>query len=139
MNQFVRSFEVRSQRLGINKNITAELLKDRTNRDDISLEDLMQADLILYLRDELLMFRGASWFPYSLLLFPYRPFELFLRAESKRFFGNLKIVLGIEDKESLGTFLVKYEKNEIRPITVNHFHKVEPAILTNFEHLATKA
>lgn len=137
INQFVKSFEVRGQLLGVNEN--AELLRQRANRKDISLEDIMQADLVLYLRDELLMFRGASWFPYSLLLFPYRPFELFLRAESKRFFAVLKVVLGIEDKESLGTFLAKYEKNEIRPIAVNNFHKVELTILTNFDHLATKA
>lgn len=69
-------------------NKTADLLKDRGNREDVSHADVMQADLVLYFRAEADHFhdRGVNrfhrWYPDSLLYARRRrrPFELFARA-----------------------------------------------------------
>lgn len=67
---------------------TAGLLKRRANHQDLSHEDIMQADLILYLRSAADKHRSRredlfyGWYPYSLRYARRRtqPFELFARA-----------------------------------------------------------
>ncbi len=69
-------------------NKTADLLKDRATRDDLTHDDVMQASLFLYLRAEADEFldRGVSkyerWYPDALLYAKRRntPFEVFGRA-----------------------------------------------------------
>lgn len=71
------------------RNRTADLIRDRANRQDLSHEDMMQADLVLHLRARIDRERGRmtdrlhlSWYPDSLLYAQNRarPFQLFARA-----------------------------------------------------------
>lgn len=129
--------EVRARRLEIKESIIGTLLKERSKALNIDLVDVMQADLILYLRDELLNLRGR-WFPYSLVYSNYQTLELFKRSESKIFFGAFKSVLGIETKEELGALFEAFDRGEREILRFSMFHKLELRELTNYELLATK-
>jgi len=128
--------QVRAQRLKIETNIILELIQQRSNRSDINFKDIMQADFVLYLRDELLKLNGR-WFPFSLLNFPNQPFEMFSRSKSIKFFNDFKKTIGIERKEELGKFFDEYDKDQFKQIKLGYFHKLEPQVLANFERLAT--
>lgn len=83
--QYAESIE---ERLSNGSNKTAELIRNRANRRDLSHEDVMQADLVLYLRAEAdflherVADRFHRWYPDSLAYTRRRrqPFELFARA-----------------------------------------------------------
>ena len=84
--KYVRSIEDHMDHDCYNK--TADLIRDRANRQDLPHEDVMQADLVLYLRARVDQERGRAtasfspWYPDSLLYARRRPrpFELFARA-----------------------------------------------------------
>ncbi len=83
---YVRSLEKHLDHGRVNK--TSDLLEDRSGYNDISHDDLMQADLLLYLRAEIdRMIEEETyfrWYPDTLNRARRRnkPFELFERASS---------------------------------------------------------
>lgn len=76
----------------------AEVVKERSNYSGIDFEQLMQTDLLLYIfyllrNDD----KNMLWYPQTLI---YKgvtsgPFELFLRATSKSFYGGSFLKMGI--------------------------------------------
>lgn len=80
---------------------TAELLLSRAAGKPTTLEDLMQADLILFLQSLLDLDRTSwLWTPYTALHRQRsQPFDLFTRAESIRQFEALKSLFGIESRD----------------------------------------
>lgn len=75
----------------------AETVKNRCNYKRVDLELLMQTDLLLYIYHLVKQDDETWWYPQLLL---YRedadsPFELFLRATSKRFYDSSLGLLGI--------------------------------------------
>jgi hypothetical protein len=68
--------------------------KQRISARGISLDDLMQADLVLFIRA---IVQGTNrWWPESLVWSSrrYKPFEIFARAQSMRYFERISKMLG---------------------------------------------
>lgn len=98
---YVRSLEKHLDHGRINK--VSDLLADRAGRQDVSHENIVQADLLLYLRTEIDRLRDEemyvhNWYPDTLLRARRRnrPFELFARASAGSPEGLLSI-LGLSD------------------------------------------
>jgi hypothetical protein len=106
---YPRSLEKDRSRERRRISVTADLIEARATRQDLTHDDVMQADLIMYLRYEAdQRFRGIqhirTWHPYSLLYAGRRdrPFELFARAvQDGSYFRRLGSVLGRSNKDEL--------------------------------------
>jgi hypothetical protein len=121
---YLRSIEDQEDHNRISR--TSDFLDDRANRDDIRLKDIMQAELILYLRSEVDQTRTedrlrSPWHPYSLLRACNRhhPFELFARAAESGSFDGLDSVMNLENWSQLQDLLATITENgRFRPF--NH-------------------
>lgn len=118
-------------------------MRDRAKRGDVTFHDISQADLLLFLRDELHpddplnQFHG--WYP-STLMFSvnrYTPFELFARSQSKKYFQQVKTALGIETKEQLEKLLEDF-KTGSRQLPRFGFRGVGIGHLLGLELIATR-
>lgn len=113
----------------------AETVKNRCNYKRVDLELLMQTDLLLYIYHLVKQDPQTWWYPQLLL---YReeidiPFELFLRATSKRFYESSLAVIGISIDAFRG---IKEELKDNR-----HFSALRWINLTsvsNIDAIATK-
>lgn len=84
--------------------MTAKLLRERATNKEVTFNLLMQADLVLFLRSLLHRTGPDDWFwiPKSLVHAEYHgAFDLFARAESRRRFESLKVLLKIEGRQEL--------------------------------------
>ncbi|QRK04906.1 toll/interleukin-1 receptor domain-containing protein [Archangium violaceum] len=103
--------EVRSQKLQ-RASVTADLLKERATTKSATFDEIMQADFVLFLYSLLHSNSFRLWFPFSLVYAGYgRVFPLFSKAESKRYFTDLKTIFGVASKEE---FLSKYQEGDSR-------------------------
>lgn len=106
-NKYPESLErMRKERLNIHfgSYVTAGLLRKRAYHEEVNFESLMQADFILYLRSALNPSDKHSdfWEPRTTGdAETHGAFEIFAKAESKRFFKNLMILLNVESKQDL--------------------------------------
>lgn len=102
---YLQSLEHRNARLKLGRlSVRADLLSDRANGSGVPFETLMQADFILYLRSVIDNPTDAygHWWPETLLYAQrYKPFELFARAKSQRYFNKLLPVLAIAGRKDL--------------------------------------
>jgi hypothetical protein len=112
LRPWLQSLDVdRRQRLGSRRvSHMAELLKERAAHKDIDFDNLAEADIALYFRSRLGEVKRGTWYPYTVL---YRglgsgPSKLFLMAESKKHFANLKLILGAGLDESGPALLERY-------------------------------
>jgi hypothetical protein len=137
------SLSNRHKRLNLNRpDPLAHMHKERATRNDLSFNDVMQTEFVLFLRSEL---RGSCWFPHSLR---YKslwaapsptPFEIFARAQSERYFNRMKIVLGINNKDKLLELINEYRSRQRDlPQWGLGLDKVDPVAFMNFDKLATK-
>lgn len=144
--QYLESLNDRNSRLGGDQShsLMAGLLRDRAKRSDLPLKELMQADFILFLRDELSgpagLNRGMSWFPYTLTfgLHYHPPFELFTRSESTQFFDKFKLALGVKDKEQLASLLRAFESGQHELPRFGMYTVLRPAGFINLEQIGTR-
>lgn len=115
------------------------LVNDRCKGVGIEFYQLMQADFILYIRNELQDNRFARWWPYTLVYTErfYSSFEIFSRAASKRYFDRVKVLLGIENPQDLEPLLNSYKTGDRRAPSWS-FARVEPETLLNYEQLAKR-
>lgn len=124
--------------------LMAELLRERARRTDVDFEAIMQADFILFLRDELnasdRLNAGRSWFPYTLVfaLHWHPPFEVFIRAESSKYFEQLKTALGIESKADLERLLQAFTEHKRELPQFGMFDRLSPDRLMGLERVATR-
>ena len=98
------SLEYRNQILQLRKMYHAvELLVERCKSGDLDLKSLMQADLILFLYSVMHIKEGRRWWPQTLVYAGnfVSPFEIFSRSKSAAYFDKVKLVLGVDSKESL--------------------------------------
>ncbi|NPC53487.1 hypothetical protein D7X99_38505 [Corallococcus sp. AB032C] len=80
---------------------TADLLKDQAT-STITFDEIMQADFVLFIYSITHIDTCNMWFPFSLIFVGYgRTFPLFDKAESRRYFSDLKTILGHNNKEEL--------------------------------------
>jgi hypothetical protein len=138
----LRSLEIRNQRLQLARtSVHSDLLRERSNRPDLTFEEMMQADFVLYLRDQLHEDRDypRTWFPYSLLYAAgrERPFELFARAQSVRVFDQMKVLLGITGKDGLAALLEGFRTGD-RTGPGYGIRRFRVEKLMNWEQLATR-
>ncbi len=100
-NTDAHSIEV--DRFGDTTGETSKLLRERASHTELTFEHLMEADFVLFLRS--ILHREEFdwfWFPKTLTGARYHAlFPLFAKAESRRGFDNLRVLLGVESKQDL--------------------------------------
>ncbi len=116
----------------------APILNERTQDSGIDLQDLMQADFMLFIRHELAS--GDWWWWPMTLLYATRSsggtFEIFMRAESTKYFDKIKPLLGINGKDDIIRLLNSYANRE-RQVSPVGFFPLDFKALINFNNLAT--
>ncbi|MER9431382.1 SEFIR domain-containing protein [Mesorhizobium sp. M0408] len=112
----------RNKRLELRRvSVHADLLKERCVGKPFSFEQMMQADFILYLRDQIDRARAKNdggrrmWWPTTLL---YRhdydgAFEVFARSESSAYFDRAKMLLGVQSKGELERFITDLPESRL--------------------------
>jgi hypothetical protein len=104
----------------------------------------MQADFLLYLRDAIdsIRFDGRrqTYFPHTLMTYSEfgDVFELFARAESQKYFDEIKSILGISSYEELSPLKAAIQNGRVF-IPKWDWKFLNPLAMMNFEKLATKA
>ncbi len=139
--QYMESLEHRNKRLKLRRlSLRANLLKERCQATGIDFKYLMQADFVLFIRDELDAEDSfVRWWPETLLWlghFP-GPFEIFARAESKRYFEKIKCLFDLGRPDDLNPLLEEYRQGK-RKLPGWERHSLNPALLLNIEKLATR-
>ena len=139
--EYMESLEYRNKRLKLRRlSLRADLLKERCQTTGIDFRYLMQADFILFIRAELYGEKPFDiWGPETLLYlghFP-GPFEIFARAESKRYFEKMKCLFDIQSPDDFKQLLEEYKQGK-RQLPSWEYKSFDPALLLNIEKLATK-
>lgn len=106
-NRYTRSLdEFRNNRLGLRRvSVTADLIKARATRKDLTFDEIRQADLVIHYVTQL---RGGrfEWFPRTSVYGGRGSgIELFERMVSKRHFQKVKALLGVDTVEELKTLI----------------------------------
>ncbi|MBO8131928.1 MAG: TIR domain-containing protein [Candidatus Marinimicrobia bacterium] len=134
--QYMASLEYRKKRLNLRRlSLRADLLKERSQTTGIAFKYLTQADFVLFIRAGL---HGERWWPETLLyLVNFQgSFEIFVRAESKRYFEKIKCLFDIDDPNDLKLLLEEYNQCR-RQLPTWQFESFNPSLLSNIERLAT--
>ncbi|WP_434047589.1 MULTISPECIES: toll/interleukin-1 receptor domain-containing protein [Sorangium] len=138
--------EHRRQRLKLNRvSITADILKERATRTDVGFAELGETDLMLYLRSYLTRPQGQAgrvWYPYTAI---YRGPDggapkLLRMSESRKYFDNLKMVLGVDPSETGQSLQQRYLQNGGKPeLTFNSASwPISIMEIVNFDRLGTR-
>lgn len=135
------SLEHRKSRIKADRySLHADLLEMRSHASGVDMQHLMQADFLLFIRASLEALRGTNdrWCPKTLVYCPEysRPFEIFARARSTKYFANIAALLDIEGKDDLGAVL---EAFRCRTLTTQLWpgHYIYPSNLLAFDKLST--
>ncbi len=119
-SQPLSSMPLRAQRENTgNSLLHAQILKGRTAGTGFRFDDLMQADLLLWLRSRSDIDIGRSvgqWDAVTLVLLQrFAPsFEVFLRAESHEYFEYLRVLLDIAGVVELRAMLERASKGDLK-------------------------
>ncbi len=139
---YLRSLQYRNDRLELRRaSLHADLLMQRAGESGIKFRDLMQADLVLFLRDHLshpdVQFH---WWPETLLYAgrQTRPFEIFARSQSTKYFNKMKCLLGIDSKAELVPIINKINANPQSYLPQGGF-SIYIEHLLGYERIATEA
>jgi hypothetical protein len=102
----LRSLDERNKRNGTRRiSPHADLLEERHKTSGYKLADLIQADLLLSLRTLIHkpLEGEAIWWPVTIVYGSRQsgPFEIFARCQSRSYFDQLKVALGIQDLDEL--------------------------------------
>ena len=139
--QYMPSLKCRNDRLKLSRlSLRADLLEQRSKESGVEFRKLMQADFILLLRDHLDRPGGfPRWWPETLLYASreVRTFEIFARSQSARYFEQVKGLLGVEDKDSLGALLGKINSDVERNLPRWETHSIKPTELIGYDSIAT--
>lgn len=141
--QHLSSLHQRNKRLNLRRvSLHADLLKERSNISGLSFNQLMQTDLILFIRDCFDCLRNKvhqSWWPIT-LVYAGRygsSFEVFARSQSNEYFNKFKITFGIQGKEDFTTLFEAFNNENLHIPTFNLF-PIELKSLIGFDKLATQ-
>ena len=137
------SLENRNVRLQLKKvSVRAELLEQRSHASGVDFRYLMQGDFTLFLRDAKFAVESrhyVQWWPET-LIYGSRlnaPFEIYARAESKRYFDKLKIVFDIQMKDEFADLVESFRKKQLGLPRSGSYWAPDPIILMNYEKLAS--
>jgi hypothetical protein len=138
---YIRSLRHRNQRLNLRRlSLHADLLEHRSKGVGIELRYLMQADFILFMRNNLDRPDASwRWWPETLLYVSRHSgaFEVFARSKSASYFERAKILLGVESKTALGPLLEAF-RTERQRIPRWEMTSFGPSTLLGFNDIATK-
>jgi len=136
--EYMKSLEHRNERLGLRRlSVRADLLKERCIGVGLEFQDLMQADFILFMRDQIDHPDAHwHWWPETLVYADRfsRPFELFARSRSIRYFDKAKLLLGVDSKEAVVDAVNSFDCKNLPRWGFDSF---SPAHLLGVEQLAT--
>ena len=137
------SLNQRNTRLDLKRiSLHADLLKKRSQVSGITFNQLMQADLILFIRDCFDCLRNKvkqSWLPITLVYAEDQeyPFEIFARSQSNEYFNKVKILFDIKGKEDFDKILEAFNNN-ILGLPRFDYISIELKSLIGFDKLATQ-
>jgi hypothetical protein len=137
----LESLEFRNGRLKLGRlSLEADILRERAKASGVSFDELMQADFLLFIRDAADALKAGKhnrWYPNSLVFSTRRahPFEMFARAQSRRYFETIKGVLGVKDKPNLETLVQAFGSSLYLPRW--QFDQLEPQVLIGVDRIAT--
>lgn len=140
-SQFIKVLQYRKEKLGLNRiSIHADMIKERCAGSGLSHQDVMQADFILYLRCNV---TGGRWWPINLLYAANwhsdtRPFELFVRSESRTYFQRIVTLIGLENKEVFDDLIAKFASGELKAPRWD-FNSVDVPALSNYKKLCLRS
>jgi hypothetical protein len=133
----LKSLEYRNSRLNLRReSIQADLLRDRSKSGAVQFESLAQADLILYL-----YFKRKPdcwWYPLTTVFLgmSHSALPVFARANSKKYFHKLRVLLGFDTADQMREWIREMEIGNALP--KSGFHRLPLGRLTAAEQLATK-
>lgn len=138
--EYLTSLEYRNNRLDLKRlSLHADLLKQRSSISGIDFRYLMQADFVLFLRNDIKQSDCYNrWWPYTLVYAGHfhGAFEIFARSSSKSYFEKVKIILGIDDISEIKKLMTRYQNN-IDLIPRWSYERLNPTNLLGFENLST--
>ncbi|NTC86292.1 SEFIR domain-containing protein [Agrobacterium tumefaciens] len=135
----ISSLTHRIERLKLSRiSLIADLLKERCKGVPLQFADLMQADLVLYLKSQLGDGRYYGWVPETLMYASRHggAFEIFARSQSSQYFQNLKKVLGISSKQNLLDLAQQFDTGE-RQMLSRDYRRMNFKSLIGLQHLET--
>jgi hypothetical protein len=137
----MESLRLRNERLQLKKpSLRYDILKERCKGFGIEFLHLMQADFVAFMRAEIILAdQFTKWFPDTLLYVGHheKPFEIFARATSKKYFDKIKCLLAIDSKSDLEPILRSYSSGK-RQLPKWEFESFSPGYLLNYQKLATE-
>ena len=137
----LQSLDHRNKRLNLRRlSLRADLLHQRCIGLPVEFRHVMQADFVLFLRHALQRSDNDwLWWPETL---PYvgrysGAFEVFARSKSSSYFDRAKVLLGVENKETLTPLLEDLARTP-SALPRWEFNSINPAALLAFDQIATK-
>ncbi|WP_175773326.1 SEFIR domain-containing protein [Paraburkholderia phenazinium] len=133
----LKSLEYRNSRLNLRReSVQADLLRDRSKSGAVRFESLVQADVILYL-----YFKRKPdcwWYPLTTVFLgmSHSALPVFARANSKRYFHKLRVLLGFDTADQMREWIREMESGNALP--KSGFHRLPLGRLTAAEQLAIK-
>lgn len=138
----LKSLDYRNERLKLRRlSLHADLLEQRAKACGLPFQRIMQADLVLFVRDcpgVMRTGRRQHWWPETLLYArrQYGPFEIFARSRSRQYFEKMKQIFDIESKDDLVPMIEALKEQKLWTPTWE-FHSVNLFELIGFGNLAT--
>lgn len=140
LQEYVKSLEIRNQRLKKGRaSLRADLLEQRSHASGLAFRHVMQADLVCFLRGDMMgVDSWHRWWPDTLLYAQrhHGPFEIFARASSQAYLPSVLKVIGAPDLPALKAKLESYAKDNSFPRW--SYHSFSPTTLTGIEQLGTR-
>lgn len=132
--------ELRKTRLSLpRRSVHSDFIEQRSHTSGIAFRHIMQADLVLYIRDcfdSLRSNTGQYWRSIS-LLFAHRQngaFEVFARCKSKSYFDRMKVLFDIQKKEDFHPLADAYRSNKLR-LPQWDYHSLNPFELMGYDEM----
>ena len=135
--QHLKSLEFRKRKLAPRRlSLAADMIKERTASTGTDFRKVMQVDFLLFLRADLADF--DRWWPETLIFleFDNRPFEVFERSRSLKYFERVRPFLDNATKDDLEKLVAGYGRNG-RSTPSWGFHGVVPGSLIGVQDLCT--
>jgi len=137
----LHSLEKRNNRLQSNRaSLHADMLKERSAASELSFEYIMQADFLCFLRYEIESGDNYhGWWP-STLVYSHnrnRPFEIFARAASRKYFLRIRNLLEVSEPRDLTPLFDEFLSGK-RDVPRWSYFRLDVASLANYRNLATR-
>lgn len=130
--------QIRKERLKLNRlSIVADLIKSRASSKDVTFNDLMQAECVLFVKSLISKNLVSFWYPQILVFTQYSStFELFARAAVKSEFAKLKTLFSVSTKdEFIQKITEAIDKHNIRSWEIFLYGHIDLDQLLGFKQL----